>query len=124
MGVEQELNKLRAVSEGCGLAAFADLRTKLVLRVSADGDWPQERLDTLCAEAAQSFRQADSDVLRKAGLSNADAPARETVVLGVQDIRVFVRSEEDPNDMICCVCRSADDVPALAQAAHQALRAI
>ncbi|MEX0338380.1 MAG: hypothetical protein AB3N11_04995 [Arenibacterium sp.] len=124
MGVEQELNKLRAVSNGCSLAAFADLRTKLVLRVSAESDWPQERLDALCSQAAQSFRQADSEVLRKAGLARADGPTREAVILSAQEIRVFVRSEDDPSDMICCVCRSAEDVPALAQAAHQALRAI
>lgn len=124
MGVELELKQIRAASDGCSLAAFGDLRTKLVLRVSASEDWPQERLDALCHEAAQSFREADSNVLREAGLSEASAPAREAVILSAQEIRLFVRSETDPNDLICCVCRSAEDVPELTQAAHRALRAI
>jgi hypothetical protein len=96
----------------------------LVLRVDAEGDWPQERLDSLCEDAAQCFRQADSDVLRQAGLSDPAAPSREAVMLGAQEVRLFVRSEIDPNDLICFVCRNAQDVPALAEAAHRTLRAI
>ena len=116
MGVEQHLERLRAVTAGCSLAAFGDLRTRLVLRVSADGDWPQERLDTLCVEAAESFRTADGIALRDAGLSDPENKVREAVILGVQEIRVYVRSDIDPNDMICCVCQSAQDVPKLTAA--------
>ena len=122
MTVLERLDRLRAATEGCSLAAFGDLRTRLVLRVSSENPWPQERLDDLCKTAARCFGQADSAAIRDGLLGGVSAPVNEAMVLGAREIRMFVRSDEDPSDMICCVCQSAEDVAVLSNGARAAIR--
>lgn len=122
MGVVEELFSIRSASPGCSLAAFGDLGSKLVLRVSAESDWPQERLDDLCLTAADCFERTDRAVSdgRFGGLEGEVADS--AIVLGPADIRLFLRGRSDPSDVICCVCHTPDDIPVVQAAARAALR--
>ncbi|MBL3703233.1 hypothetical protein GI582_11090 [Sulfitobacter sp. BDSS02] len=123
MKVSDRLDALRAATESCSLAAFGDLETRLVLRVSADNQWPQEKLDALCKLAARCFDQADHIAIS----SDADMAldfSTEAIVLHPDGIKLFVRSDQVPSDMICCVCHSAADLPILTNGARSAMRNI
>ena len=122
MNVQAELDTIRTAAPGCSLAAFGDLRTRLVLRVSADQIPPQERLDELCSLGARCFAQADADAVHTYFPGSGNDAPNEAVVLGPKDIKLFVRSETDDTDMVFCLCESADAVPDLLRSAQQALR--
>ncbi len=78
MTVADRLDRLRAVADGCSLAAFGDLRTRLMLRVSSDHPWPQERLDELCTQAVRCFDRADSSAISSHLLGGARGVAGGT----------------------------------------------
>ena len=122
MNVIDHLNALRTAAPGCSLAAFGDLSTKLVLRVSSDKTWPQERLDDLCNLAARCFQQTDSKAVSADLLGGDTSLVNRAMVLEAREIKLFVRSEADPADMICCVCRSAEDLEVLTEGAKSALQ--
>ena len=48
----------------------------------------------------------------------------EAIVLHPDGIKLFVRSDQVPSDMICCVCHSAADLPILTNGARSAMRDI
>ena len=117
MSVVEKLDALRAAAPGCSLAAFGDLRTRLVLRASAARPWPQERLDELCVQAARCFAAADSAAVT--GHFGAGARLDEAVLLDGRELRLFLRSPADESDLVCVVCRSVDDFDRLAGLARQ-----
>ncbi|WP_109464637.1 hypothetical protein [Albibacillus kandeliae] len=124
MTVADRLDRLRAVADGCSLAAFGDLRTRLMLRVSSDHPWPQERLDELCTQAVRCFDRADSSAISSHLLGGARGVVNEALELGDNEIKLFVRSDADPSDVICCVCHSLTDLPVLTNAARDVMRDI
>ena len=119
MGIVERLDAMRTATRGCRLAAFGDLRTRLVLRASAEKSWPQERLDELCTLAADSVGQADGGGMAELF---AGAPLDEAIVLGRDGIRLFIRPANGESDVICCVCDTAEALEPLANAARAALR--
>lgn len=118
MGSVERLDAMRAGAEGCRLVAFGDLRTRLVLRMSADRSWPQERLDELCSQAAECFDRADSEVF---AAEFSEAHLDEAIMLAADGIRLFIRPENGESDVICCVCNDAAALAPLASAARAVL---
>lgn len=124
MNIVNQLDAVRTAASGCSLVAFGDLRTRLVLRVSAETPWPQERLDELCAQGADCFAKADGTVLQEHfGGPGGTGRSHRAIVLGPSDIRLFLRAENDETDMVCCICRSPADLAAVESAARAALSA-
>lgn len=119
MTVAAHLDALRAAAPGCQVAAFGDLRSALVLRVSAGRSLPRERLDELCAQAAACLTGPGAASVQAGFLPAGAAALREAILLCPGETRLYLRSEQDPDDVLCCVF----DTPAAARAGIDAARA-
>lgn len=105
MGVVEKLASVTAAYPQVRAVAFADLSSSMVLASQGRANVTQEHLDRLCREARTSF---DDPLF---GLSvQAFGEPHSAVVLGPETFRVFLRSEDDPADAICCVCDHGIDL--------------
>jgi len=118
MGIAESLDDLRRENPGCSLVAFGDLRTHLVLRTSSETPCAQEHLDRICTLAAQTF--SSCDLIHKAG-DTPETGGTAAVVLTANETTVFVRSDTDKSDFICCVCAPNDRTDTIAPMAAKAL---
>lgn len=115
MTLVEQLDSLRAAAPGCGLVAFGDLNTRLVLRTSARAPWPQERLDELCAQAARCFASTDTGALAD---HFGGARQTEAVLLEPDSLRLFLRAPKDESDLLCVVCDTVGDYERVAPLAR------
>lgn len=92
-----ELNALRTGLKGCRLAAYADLSTRMVLRVSADPKPRQEEIDALCSLAATCL---DSSGLPD--FFDGEAPFTAQIA-GAEESQFFIRSLSDPSDALILI---------------------
>ncbi len=103
--VVDELDALRKKYEGCTALAFADLSTKMILVTDSGSNLRREALDALCAEAALLLSAGGEPVL-------ADRPSHKAYVASAAQLRVFLRSDHEPNDVLCCICSPKMDADA------------
>ena len=115
--VGDELDALRGKYEGCTAIAFADLSTKMILVTDSESNLPREALDSLCAEAALLLGAKGKPVL-------ADSPVDIASVAIAGQLRVFLRSEQEPNDVLCCICGPVMDADAFVADAQVCLSVI
>lgn len=99
MGVVDSLASVTKAYPQVQAVAFADLSSSTVLVSQGRANLTQEHLDRLCREARASF---DDPLF---GLSvQAFGEPLSAIVLGTDNLRVFLRSQDDPADALCCVC--------------------
>lgn len=98
-----DLNRLRERLDGCRLAAYADLSTRMVLQVSADPKPPREEIDALCDLAAQCL-----DGSHLPDFFEGEAPYTALWSSG-DDVRYFVRSLSDPADALILIVKETFD---------------
>ncbi len=103
--VVDELDALREKYEGCAALAFADLSTKMILVTDSGSNLRREALDALCAEAALLLGANGKPAL-------ADKPSDLASVASTTQLRVFLRAEQEPNDVLCCICGPKMDADA------------
>lgn len=103
--VVDELDALREKYEGCTALAFADLSTKMILVTDSGSNLRREALDVLCAEAALLLGANGEPAL-------ADQPCDKAFVATTSQLRVFLRAEQEPNDVLCCICGPKMDADA------------
>ena len=112
-----ELDALSGKFEGCRTLAFADLSAQMILVTNSTSTLSREVLDDLCAEAILML-----------GLNGKMAlgtqPSTLAMVVGQNDMHVFVRSTIEPNDALCCICSSQIDLDAFLQDARLCLERI
>jgi hypothetical protein len=90
MTVREELDALRSDYPACRLAAFADLKAKMVLMTSPAQSHPQEMLQRLSQRGADLFAIAKQDT-------------DDLVIAWENDqMNIFLRSPKEPADMLCC----------------------
>lgn len=94
---EKQLDALRETLGDCRLAAYADLSTRMVLRVSADKRPPREEIDALCDLAAQFL-----DGPSLPALFDGEAPYT-ALLAGPQESRFFIRSLSEPTDALILI---------------------
>lgn len=99
MSVAEALDTIRTEMPGCVLAAFGDLKTKLILRASSRETWPQEELDKIGAQAVRAFGLAD-----RLAASHGGPAGNDLIVLTSDDTRVIGRSAVNDADFLCCIC--------------------
>ncbi len=122
MSVGSYLDTLRAEVPACRLAAFGDIHTAMILRVSAERNWTQERLDALCRKAVDLL---DGPVAISAiEAFDMNSPAEQAIAMSAKDMRVFVRAGKGDADMVCCVCDLGADAGIVSRAAKAALAEI
>ena len=114
MNVTDRLDQLRAEFPHCQVAAFADMSTAMVLSASAPKKTTQEDLDALCRTGAELLHGETSH-----SVSQAAGPAFKTMsqsfVIQQNVIEIFIRSQSDPVDMICCICDVGAPISSLAE---------
>lgn len=117
MNIGQKLEALCRDHPGCSLAAFGDLRTRLVFRSSGSKTCPQEVLDQVCAQAASGYKTADA-------LSEQTDPEQglDLIFLSPREMRVVVRADRQGSDFICCLCEPTVDASAIAADARDILQ--
>ena len=103
--VVDELDALREKYEGCSAIAFADLSTKMILVTDSGSNLRREALDALCAEAALLLGANGAPAL-------GDQPSGKASVATTAQLRVFLRADQEPNDVLCCICGPKMDADA------------
>ncbi len=124
MNIIDQLTHLRTSTPGCALVALSDLSSGVVLCASSAIKQPQERLDSLCAIAADflggSAAQFASETL---GLDQS-TPIDRAIALNATNSRIFIRSRQEKNDALCCICSVNMDIDAFMNRAHATLKEI
>ena len=103
--VVDELDALREKHRGCTALAFADLSTKMILVTDSGSNLRREALDALCAEAALLLGANGEPPF-------GDRPSDKATVATTAQLRVFLRAEQEPNDVLCCICGPKMDADA------------
>lgn len=101
------------------LVAFADLSSRMILASSGTLSTTQEYLDALCDQARVSF----SDPLLALSVEAFGEP-QTAVVLGSETVRVFLRSDSEPSDAMCCICDHSIDLGAFVAKIRDTLQSI
>lgn len=107
MAVAENLQAVVKAFPQAKLVAFADLSSRMILSSSGSLTTTQEYLDQLCDQARTSF----DDPLFSLSVEAFGEP-HAAVVLGPETLRVFLRSDTEPADALCCICDHGIDLPA------------
>lgn len=107
MGVNETIAKVLTAFPQARLVAFADLAASMILVSQGRDEFTQETLDQLCRQARASF----DDPLFSLSVEAFGEP-HSAVVLEQGAIRVFLRSETEPADALCCICDHSIDLAA------------
>lgn len=101
------------------LVAFADLSSNMILASQGPQLVTQEHLERLCHQARSSF----DDPLFSLVLEAYGEP-RAAIQLGESEVKVFLRSEIEPADALCCICEHGIDLEGFVKKLHEALESI
>lgn len=105
MSVSDSLSAVVSAFPQARAVAFADLSASMILASQGKADVTQEHLDRLCKQARASF----DDPLFSLSVEAFGEP-RGALVLGPDGVRVFLRSESEPADALCCICDHGIDL--------------
>ena len=105
MGVNETLGNVIASYPQVRLVAFADLAASMILASQGRSDFTQESLNRLCQQARASF----DDPLFSLSVEAFGEP-HSAVVMEADGLRVFLRSETEPADALCCICDHSIDL--------------
>lgn len=105
MGVLDSLGAVVRAFPQARVVAFADLSSSMILASQGRDDVTQEHLDRLCQQARASF----DDPLFSLSVEAFGEP-HGALVVGQDSLRVFLRSESEPSDALCCICDHGIDL--------------
>jgi hypothetical protein len=107
LGVNESLGAVVKAFPQARLVAFADLSARMILSSAGSLSATQEYLDKLCDQARASF----DDPLFSLSVEAFGEP-HGAIVMGTDALRVFLRSDTEPADAMCCICDHGIDLPA------------
>jgi hypothetical protein len=119
MGVADTLGAMVKAFPQAQLVAFADLSSSMILMTQGKAELTQEHLDRLCQQA----KAALDDPLAGLALQAFGEP-NTAIVMGQAGLRVFLRSESEPADALCCICDPGIDLSAFVASARETLEEI
>lgn len=119
MGVTESLGAVVKAYPQARLVAFADLSSRMILSSAGTLSTTQEHLDRLCDQARASF----DDPLFALSVEAFGEP-NGAVVMGPENLRIFLRSETEPADAMCCICDHGIDLPAFVAKIRSTLESI
>jgi len=105
--VQDALNALCDDFNGCETLAYADLSSRMVLVTNTKTPESQDTLNILCQEANLLLEHGNSAMSGTAG-----------------QMHVFIRSEDEPSDALCCICTMDVDFARLLPAMQVCLATI
>lgn len=119
MGVIESLGAVVKAFPQARLVAFADLSSRMILSSAGSLATTQEHLDRLCDQARASF----DDPLFSLSVEAFGEP-HGAVVMGTDAVRVFLRSDTEPADALCCICDHGIDLAAFVAKIRDTLESI
>jgi hypothetical protein len=119
VGVAENLGAMVKAFPQARLVAFADLSSRMILSSAGPLSMTQEYLDRLCDQARISF----DDPLFSLSVEAFGEP-HGALVMGPQTLRLFLRSEAEPADAICCICDHSIDLAAFVPKIRETLEGI
>lgn len=119
MGVNESLGAVTKAFPQARLVAFADLSSRMILSSAGSLATTQEHLDRLCDQARASF----DDPLFSLSVEAFGEP-QGAVVMGTDAVRVFLRSDTEPSDALCCICDHSIDLVAFVAKIRDTLESI
>ncbi|WP_137109781.1 hypothetical protein [Rhodobacter sp. SY28-1] len=119
MGVAESLGAVVKAFPQARLVAFADLSSRMILTSAGPMVTTQEHLDRLCNQARTCF----DDPLFALSVEAFGEP-HAAVVMGPSGLRLFLRSEAEPADALCCICDPGIDLPAFVAKIRETLEGI
>lgn len=105
MDIAEQIQELREDIPTCRTVALIDLSVRLVLCASTAERLPQEALDALCARALALL---EGDTAHRFAGDGAPGPD-EGMVLYNDELQVFLRHAEAPQEALCCICAADVD---------------
>lgn len=99
MSVAESLGSVVKAYPQARLVAFADLSSRMILSSVGPLSMTQEYLDQLCDQARACF----DDPLFSLSVEAFGEP-HSAVVMGTDTVRLFLRSDTEPADALCCIC--------------------
>jgi hypothetical protein len=119
LGVNESLSAVIKAYPQTRVVAFADLSAIMILASQGKEDVTQEHLDQLCQQARASF----DDPLFSLSVEAFGEP-HSAVVMGSDGLRVFLRSQSEPADALCCICDHGIDLAGFVTKASETLESI
>ncbi len=119
LGVPESLTAVVKAFPQAKLVAFADLSSRMILSSAGTLGRTQEHLDRLCDQARASF----DDPLFSLSVEAFGEP-HSAIVMGPDTLRVFLRSDTEPADALCCICDHSIDLPAFVTKIRDTLESI
>lgn len=116
MGVADSLSSVTRAFPKARVVAFADLSSRMILASVGAEDTTQERLDVLCNQARVSF----DDPLFTLSVEAFGEP-HGAIVVDPAEVRVFIRSEIEAADALCCICDHGIDLAAFVSKIRETL---
>lgn len=107
MAVVETLRSVVEAYPQTRLVAYADLASRMVLCSAGSEDLTQEHLDQLCREAQTSFSEPLSTLA-----DMAFGRAYGSMVIDGAAVKLFLRSEAESDDVLCCICDHGIDLGA------------
>jgi hypothetical protein len=102
-----------------GIVAFADLSSRMILTSAGPLSTTQEHLDRLCNQARACF----DDPLFSLSVEAFGEP-HGAVVMGPDGLRLFLRSDVEPADALCCICDPGIDLAVFVPKIRETLESI
>lgn len=119
MGVNESLGLVVKAFPQARLVAFADLSSRMILSSSGSLSTTQEHLDRLCDQARACF----DDPLFSLSVEAFGEP-HGAIVMAPDSLRVFLRSDTEPADALCCICDHSIDLAAFVAKIRDTLESI
>lgn len=119
MALKQVLSQIRQGSPGCHLAAYVDLKAKLVLGIDAEKSPKQETLNEL-AEAAHAAL-AGQDATKLASQLGEGHKMQIAMMIDARDATLYLGGAAPSNDAICCIGRPTMDLVKLVESARNSM---
>ena len=119
MGVIDGLGALVKANPQARVVAFADLSSSMILASQGPQMVTQEYLERLLKEARSSF----DDPLFSLALE-AFAEPQAAILVGETEVKIFLRSEAEPADALCCVCHHGIDLAGFVEQLRETLNSI
>ncbi|WP_309665973.1 hypothetical protein [Tabrizicola sp.] len=107
MAIAEELRSIVEAFPQARVLAFADMTSRMVLCSAGGEALTQEYFEKLCKDAEIGF----SDPMN-ALASDAFGDAYGSIMIEPTGVRLFMRSESQIDDVLCCVCDHGLDLGA------------
>jgi hypothetical protein len=119
VGITEDLGAVVKAFPQARLVAFADLSSRMILTSAGPLSTTQEHLDRLCSQARACF----DDPLFSLSVGAFGEP-HGAVVMGPDNLRLFLRSDVEPADALCCICDPGIDLAAFVPKIRETLESI